>query len=394
MNTQRNYKDTVYRMLFKEPAHALSLYNSLNGTAYTDESLLEFNTLENAIYMGMKNDLSFFIMSEMPLYEQQSTYTPNMPLRNLFYVADLLQAFVKDRPLYSSRQIRIPAPRFVVLYNGTEDIPDRMELKLSDAFETKSGEPELELKVQVYNINRGRNEDLKEKCPILKEYMIYVEKVRENVKLMPLEEAVERAIEDCIRNNVLKDFLLKQRAEVFKMSIYEYDKERDFKLLREEERKYAREEVRDEVIKEVREEMRDKMIDEVRGELIKEVREEVRDKMIDEVRGELIKEVREEVRDKVIDEVREEMRDKVIDEVREEMRDEVREEIREEARRNTERERQNAEREKENAVKAIVSLCCEYGRSQEEAVEKLMKNYALTEAEAQEKVRLYWNAKQ
>ena len=378
MNTQRNYKDTVYRMLFKEPAHALSLYNSLNGTAYTDESLLEFNTLENAIYMGMKNDLSFFIMSEMPLYEQQSTDTPNMPLRNLFYVADLLQAFVKDRPLYSSRQIRIPAPRFVVLYNGTEDIPDRMELKLSDAFETKNGEPELELKVQVYNINRGRNEDLKEKCPILKEYMIYVEKVREYVKLMPLEEAVERAIEDCIRNNVLKDFLLKQRAEVFKMSIYEYDKERDFKLLREEERKYAREEVRDEVIKEVREEVRDKMIEEVRGELIKEVREEMRDKVIDEVREEMRDEVREEMRD----------------EVREEIRDEVREEIREEARRNTERERQNAEREKENAIKAIVSLCCEYGRSQEEAVEKLMKNCALTEAGAQEKVRLYWNAKQ
>jgi len=335
MKTQRNYKDTVYRMLFKEPAHALSLYNSLNGTAYTDESLLEFNTLENAIYMGMKNDLSFFIMSEMPLYEQQSTYTPNMPLRNLFYIADLLQAFVKDRPFYSSRQIRIPAPRFVVFYNGTEDIPDRMELKLSDAFETKNGEPELELKVQVYNINRGKNEDLKERCPILKEYMIYVEKVREYVKLMPLEEAVERAIEDCIRNDVLKDFLLKQRAEVFKMSIYEYDKERDFKLLREEERKYAREELRD------------------------EVREEVR----------------------------EEMRDAVREEVREEMRDAVREEVREEMRRNT-------EREKENAIKAIVSLCCEYERSQEEAVGKLMKNCALTEAEAQEKVRLYWNVKE
>lgn len=250
-----------------------------------------------------------------------------MPLRNLFYVADLLQAFVKDRPFYSSRQIRLPAPRFVVFYNGTEDVQERMELKLSDAFETKDGEPELELKVQVYNINRGMNEDLKEKCPILKEYMIYVEKVREYVKSMPLEEAVERAIEDCIRNNVLKDFLLKQRAEVFKMSIYEYDKERDFKLLREEERKYAREELRDEVREEVREEMRD------------EVQEEVR------------KEVQEEVR-------------------------------------------RNTEREKENAIKAIVSLCCEYGRSQEETVEKLMKNCALTEAEAQEKVRIYWDVKE
>ena len=348
MKTQRNYKDTVYRMLFKEPAHALSLYNSLNGTAYTDESLLEFNTLENAIYMGMKNDLSFFIMSEMPLYEQQSTYTPNMPLRNLFYVADLLQAFVKDRPFYSSRQIRIPAPRFVVFYNGTEDIPDRMELKLSDAFETKNGEPELELKVQVYNINRGKNEDLKERCPILKEYMIYVEKVREYVKLMPLEEAVERAIEDCIRNDVLKDFLLKQRAEVFKMSIYEYDKERDFKLLREEERKYAREELRDEVREEVREEMRDEVREEARKEALELAREEVR-------------------------------------------RDTERErQNTENERRKAELEHQNAEREKENAIKAVVSLCCEYGRSREEAVEKLMENCALTREAAQEKAELYW----
>ncbi len=217
----------------------------------------------------------------------------------------------EERKRAAQRLLYFPPPRFVVLYNGTENIPDRMELKLSDAFETKNGEPELELKVQIYNINRGMNEDLKEKCPILKEYMIYVEKVREYVKLMPLEEAVDRAIEDCIRNNVLKDFLLKQRAEVFKMSIYEYDKERDFKLLREEERKYAREELRDEVREEVREEMR-----------------------------------------------------------------------------------RNTEQEKENAIKAIVSLCCEYGRSQEETVEKLMKNCALTEAEAQEKVQLYWNVKE
>ena len=117
MNTKKKYKDTVYRMLFKQPKEALSLYNGLNGTAYTDTSLLEFNTLENAIYMGMKNDLSFLIMDQMHLYEQQSTDTPNMPLRDLFYVADLLQAYVKDKSLYSSKQIKLPAPHFVVLYN-------------------------------------------------------------------------------------------------------------------------------------------------------------------------------------------------------------------------------------------------------------------------------------
>ena len=244
MNTQRNFKDTVYRMLFKEPINALSLYNSLNGTAYTDESMLEFNTLENAIYMGIKNDLSFLIMDQMHLYEQQSTYTPNMPLRDLFYVTDLLQEYVKDKSLYSSKQIKVPTPHFVVFYNGTAKLQEKIELKLSDSFEVETDEPELELKVQILNINPGMNEELKKKCPVLKEYVIYVEKIREYVKSMPLEEAVEKVIEECVRNNILREFLLKQRAEVFKMSIYEYDEERELKIIRADERELGREEER------------------------------------------------------------------------------------------------------------------------------------------------------
>ena len=244
MNTQRNFKDTVYRMLFKELINALSLYNSLNGTAYTDESMLEFNTLENAIYMGIKNDLSFLIMDQMHLYEQQSTYTPNMPLRDLFYVTDLLQAYVKDKSLYSSKRIKVPTPHFVVFYNGTAKLQEKIELKLSDSFEVETDEPELELKVQILNINPGMNEELKEKCPVLKEYVIYVEKIREYVKSMPLEEAVEKVIEECVRNNILREFLLKQRAEVFKMSIYEYDEERELKIIRADERELGREEER------------------------------------------------------------------------------------------------------------------------------------------------------
>lgn len=172
----------------------------------------------------------------MHLYEQQSTYTPNMPLRDLFYVADLLQAYVKDKSLYSSRQIELPVPHFVVLYNGTAKLPERMERKLSDAFAVPTDSPDLELKVQIININPGMNEELKEKCPALREYVIYVEKVRNYAKSMPLEEAVERAIEECIRDDVLREFLLRQRAEVVKMSIYEYDEERELKLIRADER--------------------------------------------------------------------------------------------------------------------------------------------------------------
>ena len=80
----RNYKDTVFRMLFADAERLLSLYNSLNGTGYTDSAQLRFNTLENAIYMNMKNDLSFVIANELQLYEHQSTLTPNLPLRSFF----------------------------------------------------------------------------------------------------------------------------------------------------------------------------------------------------------------------------------------------------------------------------------------------------------------------
>ena len=235
MNAQRNFKDTVGRMLFARPENALQLYNALNGTDYTDSSVIEFNTLENAIYLGMKNDLSFIIAYRTSLYEFQSTITPNMPLRNLFYISDILQGYVRNRTLYSSRCIKIPAPRFIVLYNGIRPM-EQVEYKLSDAFEVHEEDPQLELKVTVLNINEGMNEELKSRCPVLKEYMDYVGAVRRNMEHMPLDEAVDAAIEHCIKNNILKDFLLEQKAEVKKMSIYEFDEEREMEMIRQDER--------------------------------------------------------------------------------------------------------------------------------------------------------------
>lgn len=233
---QRNYKDTVSRMLFRKPENALSLYNALNGTSYTDASQITFNMLDNAIYMGMQNDVSFLIMNEVNLYEHQSTYNLNMPLRDLFYVAELLQVYVKDQSLYSSKLIKFPTPHFVVFYNGVESKPERRTLRLSEAFEVPTKDPELELKVTILNVNPEMNEELKEKCPVLKQYTQYVEQVRYNSIGMPLEQAVETAIEYCIRHDILKDFLLKQRAEVVKMSIFEYDEEREIELIRRDER--------------------------------------------------------------------------------------------------------------------------------------------------------------
>ena len=134
-NVQRNYKDTVFRMLFKEKENLLSLYNALNGTDYTDVDGLEITTLENAVYMNYKNDISFVFAFELLLYEHQSTINPNMPLRDLFYVSSVLQGRIRNDDLHSSRIVRIPAPKFIVFYNGMTEQPEQQMLRLSDAFE-------------------------------------------------------------------------------------------------------------------------------------------------------------------------------------------------------------------------------------------------------------------
>lgn len=233
---QRNYKDTIFRMLFKDKENLLSLYNALNRTNYTDVDGLEITTLENAVYMNYKNDVSFVFDYELMIYEHQSTMNLNMPLRDLFYVSDTLQKRTYHRNLYGSKLIRIPAPRFVVFYNGAVYQPEKQILKLSDAYEKIQESPELELSVTVYNINRGNNEELMDACQTLREYALYVEQVRMYAKQMPLAEAVAKAVDYCIDAGILAEFLKKNRAEAIKVSIYEYDEELHFQTLKEEGR--------------------------------------------------------------------------------------------------------------------------------------------------------------
>ena len=233
---QRNYKDTIFRMLFKDKENLLSLYNALNRTSYMDMNGLEITTLENAVYMNYKNDVSFVFDYELMIYEHQSTMNLNMPLRNLFYVSDTLQKRTYDRNLYGSKLIRIPAPRFVVFYNGVAYQPEKQILKLSNSYEKRQESPELELSVTVYNINRGNNKELMDACQTLREYALYVERVRIYAKQMPLVEAVEKAVDYCIETGILAEFLRKNRAEAIKVSIYEYDEELHFRTLKEEGR--------------------------------------------------------------------------------------------------------------------------------------------------------------
>ena len=236
----RKYKDTIFRWLFSDRKNLLSLYNAVTGRNYTDADALDIVTLESAVYLGMKNDVAFLVDTRLYLCEHQSTYNPNIPLRNLFYIASEYQVLVKDRSLYSSVLLRLPAPKFLVFYNGTGQVADREELRLSAAYENLQGEPDLELKVTMLNINEGHNRELMEQCRILREYSQYVARVRKYAARMELNEAVERAITECIREGILSEFLSRNRAEVLKVSIFEYDQELEEKKYREAEYEHGR----------------------------------------------------------------------------------------------------------------------------------------------------------
>ena len=268
----REYKDSVFRMLYREKKNLLQLYNALNGTNHRNPEELSVTTLDNAIYLGMKNDVSFLLDDRMTLYEHQSTWNPNMPLRNLFYIARLLEKHINagKRSMYSSSLIRIPAPHFVVFYNGQKPVGEDITLKLSDAFEKTEADPALELKVRLININPGSSPELMARCKVLREYSEFVARIRKYIgKEASVREAVEQAVTECIREGILEEFLLSQRSEVVAMSIFEYDHEVEMKKLADE----MREQLREEVLEEVREELQK----EVREELQEEVREEGRE---------------------------------------------------------------------------------------------------------------------
>lgn len=230
----RIYKDRLYKMIFNDKSELLKLYNAINGTHYDDPAMLTITTLDNAIYMTMENDLSFIIDMRLALYEQQSTVNPNLPLRFLMYITDIYSAYTKDMNIYGSKKVQIPLPSFVIFYNGVKSQPDRTEFLLSELFHPTTDQPALELKAVMLNINKGHNQELMNSCHTLRDYSEYVARIRTYSAEMPLTDAVEKAITECIHENILRDFLLKNRAEAKAMSIYEYDEEKTLRMFREE----------------------------------------------------------------------------------------------------------------------------------------------------------------
>ena len=241
--TNREYKSTLFVMAFDKKADLLELLNAVNGTNYDDPDALEITTLENAIYLTYKNDVAFLFGGTMNLYEHQSTYNPNMPVRGLLYFARLYEKFInqKNLDIYSSVIQKLPTPRYVVFYNGTGEQPDRTTIRLSDAFIHEDGC--LECEATMLNINYGRNKELMEKCKPLRDYAILIDKIkRYTAEKKSIEEAVNQAVDECIKEDVLADFLRKHRAEVMDVCITEYNEERVLDAIREESYMEGREE--------------------------------------------------------------------------------------------------------------------------------------------------------
>ena len=213
----RQYKDRLWRMIFNNKEDLLQLYNAINHTDYQNPDDLEVNTLEDVLYLSMKNDVSFLVGGTMNLYEHQSTFNPNMPLRGVFYFSRLYEGYVADNNLmiYHEKRVRLPKPKYIVFYNGTKNQPDSMKLKLSDCFENTDNEaPCLECTATMLNINYGHNQELMKHCRRLEEYSIFVQCVREYIQSEPsVEDALEKAIDTCINQDVLADFLKKHRDE-------------------------------------------------------------------------------------------------------------------------------------------------------------------------------------
>ncbi len=237
LRINRRYKDRLFRFLFRDKKDLLELYNAVNGSTYGNADDLEIVTLEDAIFMKMKNDLSFIIANQLNLYEHQSTYSPNMPLRGLLYFSRQFEGLVAHRKdnLYGSKLIKLPTPEYIIFYNGKQEQADRDELFLSDAFETGRSSGCLECKAILFNINRGHNCELMEKCRRLWEYSEFIAEVNDNLdQNMSLKVAIVEAMNHCIQKGILEELLRKNQTEVLHMLLTEYDEKNHMKSIYEE----------------------------------------------------------------------------------------------------------------------------------------------------------------
>ena len=236
---RHNHKDSLFCRLFAEKENALSLYNALTGSSYTSADELEIVTLEDAVYLSQKNDCAVCVQSSLALFEQQSSWNPNMPLRGLLYFAAEYAGWLArhKKDVHSGGLVKIPAPNYYVLYNGTDRDVETRDLKLSDAFE-KTAEG-YEWTAHVVNVNAGHNTAILDRCKLLGQYAKFIADIRRGQQsgLSP-NDAVDAAVDTCIRSGgKLAEFMRKHKAEVNSMYLFGVDFE---KIHREAVREAAR----------------------------------------------------------------------------------------------------------------------------------------------------------
>ena len=250
VSINRTYKDRLFKIIFEDKKELLSLYNALTGKNYQNPDELEINTIDDFIYMHLKNDMSFILDDWQNLFEQQSTFNPNQPLRGFFYFADLYKVKYFGKKIYSTRLLKIPTPQYIVFYNGTTNMPDKKELRLSDAFQQPTEQPDIEVVAHMLNINYGHNKELMERCRKLKEYAQFIDIIRHYLrenKQWSNEQAISKAIDDCIQNNILRDILQKERLRVMASILSEFDEVGYKEMIRQEAYEDAYEEVYEEI---------------------------------------------------------------------------------------------------------------------------------------------------
>ena len=243
---KRNFKDSLFRLVFHGKEELLSLYNAVNHSHYTDAKELEIVTLENAVYMNMKNDQAFLLDMQLNLYEHQSTWNPNMPLRFLMYLGRTYNQMMTTNAVYKERRIELDAPEFVVFYNGDRNQKEYWEMHLSDAF-PEGVKVNIDLRVRVYNINYGKNSKLLQQTKLLSGYSYFVDKIKHLCKNgSELKEAIDTAVRECIKEGVLTDQLTYLGSEVMGMFATEFDMDEAVKVWKEEAREEGLEEGREE----------------------------------------------------------------------------------------------------------------------------------------------------
>ena len=215
----------MFSTLFSNPEALRELYSAIEGVDVPHDAVISINTLSDALFMGKINDVSFTIDDRIVvLLEHQSTLSENIPIRLLMYIARVYEKIVEKENIYHRRVIKIPTPEFIVLYNGKENCLDHQELKLSAAFKDTTGlkpaesnKLQLELTVQVYNINHGRNPEILSRSAYLDEYSFFIKIVNDFNEHLSLDESLKSAVKYCIERNVLKEFLEEHSSEVINM---------------------------------------------------------------------------------------------------------------------------------------------------------------------------------